>query len=49
MSQGIGFENILNSAEQLLWDADRFKQRAAAEVLAGITRGMPALALNSLD
>jgi hypothetical protein len=49
MSQGIGFENILNSAEQLLWDADRFKQRAAAEVLTGITRGMPALALNNLD
>jgi len=43
MSQGESFENILNSAEQLLWDADRFKQRAAAEVLAGITRGMPAL------
>jgi hypothetical protein len=43
MSQGEGFENILNSAEQLLWDVDRFKQRAAAEVLAGITRGMLAL------
>jgi proteasome activator subunit 4 len=48
MSQGVGFENILNSAEELLWDADRFKQRAAAEVLAGITRGMPACALNDL-
>lgn len=39
MSQGVGFENILKAAEQLLWDADRFKQRAGAEVLAGITRG----------
>jgi hypothetical protein len=49
MSQGAGFENILNAAEQLLWDADRFKQRAAAEVLAGITRGIPALALITRD
>jgi hypothetical protein len=40
MSQGVGFENVLGSAEELLWDADRFKQRAAAEVLAGITRGV---------
>ncbi|KAI0296143.1 hypothetical protein BC826DRAFT_1005479 [Russula brevipes] len=39
MFQGVGFESILNSAEQLLWDTDRFKQRAGAEVLAGITRG----------
>jgi proteasome activator subunit 4 len=39
MSQGAGFENILNSAVQLLWDTDRFKQRAGAEMLAGVTRG----------
>ncbi|KAH9964279.1 hypothetical protein BC827DRAFT_1190239 [Russula dissimulans] len=39
MSQGAGLENILNSAEKLLWDADRFKQRAGAEVVAGVTRG----------
>jgi proteasome activator subunit 4 len=45
MSQGSGFENILNSAEQLLWDTDRFKQRAGAEVLAGITRGIATLPL----
>jgi hypothetical protein len=45
MSQGVGFENIINSAEQLLWDTDRFKQRAGAEVLAGITRGMVTLTL----
>lgn len=45
MSQGVGFENMLNPAEQLLWDADRFKQRAGAEMLAGITRGMATLAL----
>ncbi|KAI0275116.1 hypothetical protein BC834DRAFT_851157 [Gloeopeniophorella convolvens] len=38
-SQGAGFENILNAAEPLLWDSDRFKQRAAAEVLAGVARG----------
>ena len=36
---------MLNPAEQLLWDADRFKQRAGAEMLAGITRGMATLAL----
>jgi proteasome activator subunit 4 len=45
MSQGAGFENILNSAEQLLWDTDRFKQRAGAEMLAGVTRGIATLAL----
>jgi proteasome activator subunit 4 len=45
MSQGAGFENILNSAEQLLWDTDRFKQRAGAELLAGVTRGIATLAL----
>lgn len=45
MFQGSGFENILNSAEQLLWDTDRFKQRAGAEMLAGVTRGMATLAL----
>ena len=45
MSQGVGFENILNSVEPLLWDADRFKQRAGAEMLAGITRGMTTVAL----
>ena len=45
MSQGAGFENILNSAEQLLWDTDRFKQRAGAEMLAGVTRGIVTLAL----
>ena len=45
MSQGVGFENILNSAEQLLWDTDRFKQRAGAEILAGVTRGIVTLAL----
>ena len=45
MSQGVGFENILNSVEELLWDADRFKQRAGAEVLAGITRGMTTVTL----
>ncbi|KAI9462941.1 hypothetical protein F5148DRAFT_1212253 [Russula earlei] len=39
MSQGAGFENILIYAEKLLWDVDRFKQRAGAEVLAGVTRG----------
>lgn len=39
MSQGVGFENILNATELLLWDTDRFKQRAGAEMLAGITRG----------
>jgi proteasome activator subunit 4 len=39
MSQGVGFENILNTTELLLWDTDRFKQRAGAEMLAGITRG----------
>jgi proteasome activator subunit 4 len=43
MSQGERFENILRAAEPLLWDADRFKQRAGAEVLAGITRGMSGL------
>jgi hypothetical protein len=45
MSQGAGFENILNSAVQLLWDTDRFKQRAGAEMLAGVTRGIATLAL----
>ena len=45
MTQGAGFENILNSAEQLLWDTDRFKQRAGAEMLAGVTRGIATLAL----
>ena len=40
MSQGVGFENILNVTELLLWDTDRFKQRAGAEMLAGITRGV---------
>jgi len=45
MSQGVGFENILISAEQLLWDTDRFKQRAGAEMLAGVTRGIAILAL----
>ncbi|SRR6266478_1191917 len=49
MSQGAGFENILNSAEQLLWDTDRFKQRAGAEMLAGVTRGIPILALIKLE
>jgi len=44
MSQGAGFETLLNSAEKLLWDADRFKQRAGAEVVAGVTRGMLSLA-----
>ncbi|KAH9081608.1 hypothetical protein EDB83DRAFT_2512470 [Lactarius deliciosus] len=39
MSQGVGFENILNATELLLWDTDRFKQRAGAEMLAGLTRG----------
>jgi proteasome activator subunit 4 len=39
MSQGVGFENILNATELLVWDTDRFKQRAGAEMLAGITRG----------
>jgi hypothetical protein len=45
MSQGIGFEKVLKAIEQLLWDVDRFKQRAGAEVLAGLTRGMSGLAL----
>lgn len=45
MSQGAGFEDILNSAEQLLWDTDRFKQRAGAEMLAGVTRGIVTLVL----
>jgi hypothetical protein len=45
MSQGAGLENILNSAEQLLWDTDRFKQRAGAEMLAGVTRGIVTLVL----
>ena len=45
MSQGVGFENILNSVEEPLWDADRFKQRAGAEMLAGITRGMTTVTL----
>lgn len=45
MTQGAGFENILNTAEQLLWDTDRFKQRAGAEMLAGVTRGIATLAL----
>jgi hypothetical protein len=45
MFQGVGFENILKTAEQLLWDGDRFRQRAGAEVLAGITRGMSRLAV----
>jgi proteasome activator subunit 4 len=49
MSQGAGFEKILNSAEQLLWDTDRFKQRAGAEMLAGITRGIVTLALIKFD
>ncbi|KAF8274047.1 hypothetical protein EI94DRAFT_1714621 [Lactarius quietus] len=39
MSQGVGFEKILNATELLLWDTDRFKQRAGAEMLAGTTRG----------
>lgn len=45
MYQGAGLENILNSAEQLLWDTDRFKQRAGAEILAGVTRGIVTLVL----
>jgi proteasome activator subunit 4 len=49
MSQGVGFENMLNSAEQLLWDADRFKQRAGAEMLAGITRGIATFALIKVE
>ena len=49
MSQGAGFENILNTTDLLLWDTDRFKQRAGAEMLAGITRGMLILALNNVE
>ncbi|KAI0322307.1 hypothetical protein OF83DRAFT_1161297 [Amylostereum chailletii] len=37
--QGSGIENILAFLEPLLTDQDRFKQRAAAEVLAGLSRG----------
>lgn len=32
-------QQILSSAEPLLFDTDRYKQRAAAEVLAGVLRG----------
>ena len=49
MSQGVGFENILNATELLLWDTDRFKQRAGAEILAGITRGVLILYLNDVE
>ena len=37
--QGAGLEKILQVTEPLLWDADRFKQRAAAETIAGLVRG----------
>ena len=33
-------DTILNSIDPLLTDADRFKQRAGAEVLVGLLRGM---------
>ncbi len=49
MSQGVGFEKILNATELLLWDTDRFKQRAGAEMLAGITRGRLITALNNVE
>ncbi|KAA1468528.1 hypothetical protein DENSPDRAFT_833844 [Dentipellis sp. KUC8613] len=37
--QGAEVERILSETDPLLWDADRFKQRAGAEVIAGLTRG----------
>ena len=33
-------DTILNSIDPLLTDPDRFKQRAGAEVLVGLLRGM---------
>lgn len=38
-SDGMHLENLLSVTEPLMWNADKFKQRAAAEVLGGLYRG----------
>ena len=43
MYQGTELDQMLTSVELLIWDDDRFKQRAGAEVLAGLVHGMPVL------
>ena len=40
MYQGTELDQMLTGAESLIWDDDRFKQRAGAEVLAGLLHGM---------
>ncbi|ETW87560.1 hypothetical protein HETIRDRAFT_469691 [Heterobasidion irregulare TC 32-1] len=37
--QGDGLDKILSTIDPLLWETDRFKQRAGAEVLSGLLRG----------
>ncbi|THH18097.1 hypothetical protein EW146_g2829 [Bondarzewia mesenterica] len=39
MFQGAEFDKILSVIEPLLWEVDRFKQRAGVEVLMGLSRG----------
>ena len=34
-----GLDNILEVIDPLLFDADKYKQRAGAEILAGVLRG----------
>lgn len=36
-------QELLNVIDPLLTDADRFKQRGAADILAGLLRGMQGL------
>lgn len=39
MFWGENIDEVLIVLDPLLWDSDRFRQRAAAEILAGILRG----------
>lgn len=39
MFWGENIDEVLVVLDPLLWDSDRFRQRAAAEILAGILRG----------
>ncbi len=35
-----GLDKILEAIDPLLFDSEKFKQRAGAEILAGIMRGL---------
>jgi proteasome activator subunit 4 len=39
MFENDGLDSVLAATDPLLSDADRFKQRAGAEILAGLLRG----------